>query len=110
MTQYKDDIQAAANLCAQNGDSWNAINPESVARMRAQNRFQSGLDVAKYTAKIMRDDMAAYDADSSQYTQSFRLLARFYWPAKNDIYQETLWYYQKELPVSVGMDGCSTTF
>ena len=70
MAQYKEDIQAAANLCAQNGESWNAINPESVARMRAQNRFKSGLDIAKYTAKIMREDMAAYDADSSQYTQS----------------------------------------
>ena len=70
MTQYKQDIQTAANLCAQNGDSWNAINPESVARMRAQNRFQTGIDIAKYTAGIMRADMAAYDADSSQYTQS----------------------------------------
>ena len=70
MTQYNNDIDAAAELCAANGDSWNAINPESVARMRAQNRFKSGLDVAKYTAKIMREDMAAYDADSSQYTQS----------------------------------------
>ena len=70
MSQYKDDIQAAANLCAENGDSWNAINPESVARMRAQNRFKSGLDVARYTADIMRKDMAEYDADSSKYTQS----------------------------------------
>ena len=70
MTQYKEDIQAAANLCAQNGDSWNAINPESVARMRAQNRFKTGIDIAKYTASIMRQDMADYDADSSQYTQS----------------------------------------
>jgi isocitrate lyase len=70
MTQFKNDIQAAANLCAKNGESWNAINPESVARMRAQNRFQTGIDIAKYTAGIMRKDMAAYDADSSQYTQS----------------------------------------
>jgi isocitrate lyase len=28
------------------------------------------LDIAKYTAKIMREDMAAYDVDSSKYTQS----------------------------------------
>lgn len=70
MSQFKDDVKAAADLCAQNGDNWNAINPESVARMQAQNRFQSGIDVAKYTAGIMREDMAAYDADSSQYTQS----------------------------------------
>jgi isocitrate lyase len=47
----------------------NAINPESAARMATQNRFKTGLDIA-YTAAIMRKDMAAYDADSSQYTQS----------------------------------------
>ena len=50
--------------------TWSAIDPESAARMRIQNRFRTGLDIARYTAKIMRDDMAAYDADSSQYTQS----------------------------------------
>jgi isocitrate lyase len=38
--------------------------------MRAQNEFKTGLDIAKYTADIMRKDMAAYDADSSKYTQS----------------------------------------
>ncbi|WP_163931725.1 isocitrate lyase [Paraferrimonas sp. SM1919] len=46
------------------------INPEYVARMQLQNRFRTGLDIAKYTAKIMRADMAAYDNDPSQYTQS----------------------------------------
>uniref|UniRef100_UPI003A90939C isocitrate lyase n=1 Tax=Marinobacter sp. TaxID=50741 RepID=UPI003A90939C len=50
--------------------TWNAINPKHAARMRAQNKFKTGLDVAKYTAKIMREDMANYDKDSSQYTQS----------------------------------------
>jgi len=38
--------------------------------MRMQNRFQTGLDIARYTADIMRRDIAAYDADSSKYTQS----------------------------------------
>jgi isocitrate lyase len=38
--------------------------------MRLQNRFKTGLDIAKYTAKIMREDMDNYDKDSSQYTQS----------------------------------------
>jgi isocitrate lyase len=38
--------------------------------MRLQNRFKTGLDIAKYTASIMRQDMNEYDADSSQYTQS----------------------------------------
>jgi isocitrate lyase len=38
--------------------------------MVTQNRFKTGLDIAKYTAAIMRKDMAEYDADSSNYTQS----------------------------------------
>ena len=55
---------------AQQGGTWDDINPEYAARMRAQNRFKTGLDIARYTAGIMRKDMADYDADSSQYTQS----------------------------------------
>ena len=46
------------------------ISKENVARMRAMNQFQTGLDIARYTAKIMRQDMAAYDADPAHYTQS----------------------------------------
>lgn len=70
MSQYQDDIKAIAGLKDKEGSAWNAINPESAARMRSQNRFKTGLDIAKYTAKIMRADMANYDADSSRYTQS----------------------------------------
>ena len=70
MSKYSDDIQAAAGLIASQGSAWDAIDPESIARMKAQNRFNTGLDIAKYTAKIMREDMSRYDADSSKYTQS----------------------------------------
>ncbi|HEY0588777.1 MAG TPA: isocitrate lyase [Pseudoduganella sp.] len=70
MSHYQDDIQAIAALKERNGSAWNAISPEAAARMRAQNKFKTGLDIARYTAKIMRADMARYDADPSQYTQS----------------------------------------
>lgn len=70
MSQYQDDIKAIAGLKESHGSAWNAINPEYAARMRAQNRFKTGLDIARYTAKIMRADMAAYDADPAKYTQS----------------------------------------
>ncbi|MCL1060384.1 isocitrate lyase [Shewanella sp. Choline-02u-19] len=70
MTNYRTNIDEAATLINAEGSAWNAINPESVARMRLQNRFQTGLDIAKYTAKIMREDMDNYDKDTSQYTQS----------------------------------------
>ncbi|MBE8190755.1 MAG: isocitrate lyase [Alphaproteobacteria bacterium] len=59
----------AAKLKTQ-GSAWAAINADYVTRMQLQNRFRTGLDIARYTAGIMRKDMAAYDADSSQYTQS----------------------------------------
>ena len=70
MTGLLDDIKAMAHLREAQCGKWSAIKPEYAARMRAQNRFHTGLDIARYTAKIMRDDMAAYDADTSQYTQS----------------------------------------
>ena len=66
---YKAYIEEAAALISGNSN-WNGISPEAVARMRVQNRFRSGLDIAKYTAKIMRQDMAAYDKDPAKYTQS----------------------------------------
>jgi isocitrate lyase len=70
MSNYQQDIAAVTSLRADQGSAWNAISPEYAARMKAQNRFKTGLDIAKYTAAIMRRDMAEYDADSSQYTQS----------------------------------------
>ncbi|MBK1850727.1 isocitrate lyase [Marinobacter sp. 1-4A] len=66
---YAKDVDSIASIVKQN-PTWHAINPKHAARMRAQNKFKTGLDIAKYTAKIMREDMAAYDADSSKYTQS----------------------------------------
>ncbi len=67
---YTQERASAANTISKSGPAWAAIDADSVARMRLQNRFQSGLDIARYTAKIMREDMAAYDADPSKYTQS----------------------------------------
>ena len=70
MSQYQHDVKQIAALRSTKADTWNAINPVFAARMKAQNRFKTGLDIAKYTAAIMRKDMQEYDADSSQYTQS----------------------------------------
>ncbi len=67
---YQDHITKMGELIQSKNGTWDGINPESVARMRLQNRFQTGLDIARYTAAIMRKDMEAYDADSSKYTQS----------------------------------------
>jgi isocitrate lyase len=70
MSAYTNEIQLLEAIRASRGASWDAISPEYAARMRTQNKFKTGLDIAKYTAAIMRTDMDRYDADSSQYTQS----------------------------------------
>ena len=67
---YHSALQTVRNLKEKYGETWHAIQPESAARMAIQNRFKTGLDIAKHTAAIMRKDMAEYDADTSKYTQS----------------------------------------
>ncbi len=70
MKTYANQISESADTISMHGDHWAAIDAEYVARMKLQNRFATGLDIAKYTAKIMRADMEAYDADHTKYTQS----------------------------------------
>ena len=67
---YQDHIIEMSQLIKGKSGAWDGINAESVARMRLQNRFKTGLEIAKFTADIMRKDMAAYDADPANYTQS----------------------------------------
>jgi len=69
MSTYNTEFDSLVSVIKEQ-KTWAAINPESAARMRLQNQFKTGLDIAQYTADIMRADMARYDADSSQYTQS----------------------------------------
>jgi isocitrate lyase len=66
---YQSEVRAAEALL-KDKPTWNGVTAEAIARMRLQNRFKTGLDVARYTAALMRADMAAYDADPTKYTQS----------------------------------------
>ena len=70
MKKYSDLIKEIKNSDNFKNSSWESINPEYVARMQLQNRFKSGIEIAKYNAAIMRKDMNDYDSDSSKYTQS----------------------------------------
>jgi isocitrate lyase len=67
---YQAHLGQVAGLIESRGGTWDGISAEAVARMRLQNRFRTGLEIARYTAGIMRADMAAYDADPTLYTQS----------------------------------------
>jgi isocitrate lyase len=65
MSTYQETVKAA-----EVANSFPGVSAESAARMRLQNKFKTGLDVAKYTAAIMRRDMAEFDKDKTKYTQS----------------------------------------
>ena len=68
--QNSERLDAIKKSIDKFGDKWKSINPESVRRLRMQNRFKTGLEIAKYTAKIMRRDMDLYDKNPSMFTQS----------------------------------------
>jgi len=69
MSTYLQEIERVRAL-VKDKQEWAAIRPEYVVRMKFQNRFRTGVEIARYTADIMRRDMAAYDADPGKYTQS----------------------------------------
>lgn len=54
------------------------INLEDLAQLKTQNTFETHLDIAKAMATVMRQDMAAYDADSSAFTQSLGCWSGFH--------------------------------
>ena len=70
MSKHEEIKNNVMGIDTMSSPDWSSINPEYVTRMRKQNRFKTGLDIAKYTASIMRKDMEEYDKDSSKYTQS----------------------------------------
>ena len=70
MSKLNKNIETASSIPEMDSKNWKSINPEYVARMRLQNQFKTGIDIAKYTASIMRKDMDEYDKDPSLYTQS----------------------------------------
>ena len=52
MSIYTKEQQTVSSALQSKTENWGSINPEFVARMRIQNRFQTGLDIARYTARL----------------------------------------------------------
>ena len=109
MATYTENIEALSHLCDRHGDNWKGINPEYAARMRAQNRFRTGIEIAQYTSDIMRADMAAYDADSGDYTQSLGCWHGFV-AAGDDGDQTPPERHQTSLYLPQWLDGCRPAF
>ena len=54
MPKYSDLIKELTDLKEDKPSIFKHINPQSASRMRLQNRFPTGLDIARYTAKYAK--------------------------------------------------------
>lgn len=60
------------------GQTPGGVSIEHIAQLKIQNTYKSHLDVAKAMATQMRADMADYDKDPTQYTQSLGCWSGFH--------------------------------
>ncbi len=54
------------------------LTVEDVVQLKIQNTYNTHLDIARSMADVMREDMAAYDEDSSKFTQSLGCWSGFH--------------------------------
>jgi len=71
MVKYKELVAEFKNLKNSKGSLLGGVDPEHAARMKLQNRFSTGVDIAKYTSDIMHADMVKLHS-------IFGLLARLF--------------------------------
>jgi len=54
------------------------VTVDDIVQLKIQNTYDTHLDIARAMAKVMRADMAAYDADPSRFTQSLGCWSGFH--------------------------------
>ena len=80
MTQRKTYAEHRDALLARypQGVTPGGVDVDDIIQLKLQNTFNTHLDIARAMAPVMRADMAAYDADSSKFTQSLGCWSGFH--------------------------------
>jgi len=80
MTQRKTYADHRDALLARypDGVAPGGVDIDDIIQLKLQNTFPTHLDIARAMAPVMRADMAAYDADSSKFTQSLGCWSGFH--------------------------------
>jgi isocitrate lyase len=80
MRQRKTYAELSAELSMRfpNGEAPGGVSLDDIIQLRLQNTFDTHLDIARAMAKLMREDMAAYDADPAKFTQSLGCWSGFH--------------------------------
>ena len=60
------------------GQTPGGVTVDDIVQLKMQNTYDTHLDIARDMAKVMREDMAAYDADASKFTQSLGCWSGFH--------------------------------
>ncbi|MGP9805288.1 isocitrate lyase [Paracoccus sp. NSM] len=72
------ELRAEAQARYPSGQTPGGVTVDDIVQLKLQNTFDTHLDVARAMAKVMREDMAAYDADPSLSTQSLGCWSGFH--------------------------------
>ncbi|SMO99892.1 isocitrate lyase [Paracoccus laeviglucosivorans] len=80
MTRRKTYLEIRAEVQSRypSGATPGGVSVDDIAQLRLQNSYDTHLDIARDMAKVMRADMAAYDADTSKFTQSLGCWSGFH--------------------------------
>ena len=80
MTTDKSYNTVRANVLRRfpNGEIPGGVTVDDIVQLKIQNTYDTHLDIARSMAKVMRADMAAYDADPTQFTQSLGCWSGFH--------------------------------
>ena len=71
-------IHAEVSARYPSGQTSSGITVDDIVQLRLQNTYDTHLDIARSMAKVMRADMAEYDADHSKFTQSLGCWSGFH--------------------------------
>jgi isocitrate lyase len=78
MTRAYSALRASVAARYPEGVTPGGISVDDIVQLRLQNTYDTHLDIARAMAKVMRADMAAYDADASKFTQSLGCWSGFH--------------------------------
>ena len=78
MTRTYAALRAEALRRYPDGATPGGVGVDDIVQLKLQNTYDTHLDIARAMAKVMRADMAAYDADASKFTQSLGCWSGFH--------------------------------
>ncbi|WP_090845833.1 isocitrate lyase [Paracoccus alkenifer] len=72
------ELRAELSARYPSGQTAGGVSVDDIVQLKLQNSYDTHLDIARDMAGVMRADMAAYDADTSKFTQSLGCWSGFH--------------------------------